>query len=159
MHRPSGERALGSIDTPNAVRGASTGFTVLLLGGLLMPLVATVAPPLGGVWLTATAILAFGIAGARIGNSALPARHGAVAAVGSYLLIVPLLMMHSASRDPLQMAMTLVAAIAVGALTGWLKARIGSDQREPGPVARSSAPPHRASGTRVTQARRRRGRR
>jgi len=114
----------GRIDVPVAVRGASAGFSILLIGGLLGPLIAFKAPAIGGVFLTATAILAFFVAARKIGTAGNPALHGAVAAVLAYLLVLPLvLMMSAAGRNLAQTAMTLATAVSVGALTGWAMSR------------------------------------
>jgi hypothetical protein len=113
----------GRIDVPAAVRGASAGFSVLLIGGLLGPLIAVKAPGIGSLFLTGTAILAFFLAARKTGNATSPALHGAVAAVLAYLLVLPLVLMSSAGRDLRQSAVTLVTAISVGALTGWMNSR------------------------------------
>lgn len=118
-----------SIDTPTAVRGASRGFTVLVLGGLSAPLIAMTVPPLGAVWLTLAAVVAFTLAGARIGAAARPAVHGAVAATLAYLLVLPLVLIGPVGRDPLQIGLTLLTAVAVGGIAGMLSARRGRDQR------------------------------
>ena len=41
------------------VAGASRGFTVLLIGGVVQPWVGMLLPPLGYVWLALVAIAAF----------------------------------------------------------------------------------------------------
>ena len=112
-------RWLEDIDAPAAVRGASTGFSVLVIGGLLAPVVTSLLPLLGRtVWLPLVAILAFAVAAARIGRACRPAVHGAVAAASSYLLVLPLVVLDEAGRDPVQIAATSATACAVGALTG-----------------------------------------
>jgi hypothetical protein len=116
-------RPRGRIDVPVAVRGASAGFSVLLIGGLLGPLIAIKAPAVGGVFLTATAILAFFLAARKTGTAGNPALHGAVAAVLAYALVLPLVLMSPAGRDLRQSVMTLATAISVGALTGWMMSR------------------------------------
>lgn len=112
------------IDGPAMVRAASTGFTVLLLGGLVAPLVAAMVPVVGRFWLVLVAVAAFVIAGSRIGAAAAPAVHGAVAAVSSYLLMLPGVMMTTGLQVG-QVLTTASAAVVVGALGGYLTARFG----------------------------------
>jgi hypothetical protein len=117
-------RPRGRIDVPVAVRGASAGFSVLLIGGLLGPLIAvTVSAALGGAVLVGTAILAFFLAARKTGTASSPALHGAVAAVAAYCLVLPLVLMSPAGRDLRQSVLTLATAISVGALTGWMNSR------------------------------------
>lgn len=115
---------LEDIDAPTAVRGASTGFSVLVIGGLLAPVTASLLPMLGRtVWLPLVAILAFVVAATRIGEACRPAVHGAVAAFSSYLLVLPLVVLNESGRDPVQIAATFGTACGVGALTGYLRGR------------------------------------
>jgi hypothetical protein len=120
---PSQALPAGRIDVPAAVRGASAGFSVLLIGGLLGPLIAVKAPGIGSLFLTGTAILAFFLAARKTGRATSPALHGAVAAVAAYLLVLPLVMMSPAGRNLGQSIVTLVTAVSVGALTGWMNSR------------------------------------
>ncbi|MFL6089609.1 MAG: hypothetical protein ACJ71Z_05665 [Aeromicrobium sp.] len=119
----AGRGTVGNVDWPVAVRGASAGFSVLLIGGLLGPLAAVKVPAAGGVLLTATAIGAFFLAARKTGNAASPPVHGAVAAVLAYALVLPLVLQSAIGRDLRQIAMTTATAISVGALTGWIMAR------------------------------------
>ena len=117
----------GRVDVPNAVRGASTGFSVLLIGGLLAPMVSVASAVLAAVWLTGVAVVAFGIAARRSRLAGVPAVHGAVAAVISYVLVLPLLLPFEAARNPVQILLTAVTAVVVGAVAGSLAAgRIGA---------------------------------
>ncbi|WP_375001806.1 hypothetical protein [Aeromicrobium sp. CTD01-1L150] len=117
-------RSPGLVDVPFAVRGASAGFSVLLIGGISAPLVGFLTMPLAGtLWLTATAALAFVVAARRIGRPKVPQLHGAVAAVGAYLLVLPLVLPFQAGRDLGQIALTLATAISVGACTSWVQDR------------------------------------
>ena len=113
----------GLVDVPNAVRGASTGFSVLLIGGLLAPMVTLASTVLATVWLTGVAVVAFAVAARRSRLSGAPAAHGAVAAVFSYVLVLPLLLPFEQSRDPLQILLTTLTAVVVGAGCGSLAAR------------------------------------
>ena len=111
------------IDVPAAIRGGSAGFSILLIGGLLSPLVALAVPRLGGVWLTMIAIVSFAIAARRIGNASVPQLHGAVAAVFAYVLVLPLLLPFEGGRNLPQILLTLATAISVGASTGWIQSK------------------------------------
>lgn len=113
---------LDGIDPVAAVRGASTGFSLLVVGGLLTPL-GTKVPVVGSIWLTVVAVVAFAVAGMRIGTARRPALHGAMAAVCSYLLVVPLVLLAAAS-DARQLILTGCVAVGVGALAGAIRARI-----------------------------------
>ena len=116
----------GLIDVPNAVRGASTGFSVLLIGGLLAPMVTLASTVLATVWLTCVAVVAFAVAARRSRLAGAPAVHGAVAAVFAYVLVLPLLLPFEQSRDPLQISLTALTAVVVGAGIGSLAAgRVG----------------------------------
>ncbi|WP_214366572.1 hypothetical protein [Pseudonocardia sp. H11422] len=124
----SGRRdaAEGTIDGPTAVRAASTGFTILLLGGLLTPIAATYLPVIGRFWLLVTAVVAFAVAGRRIGTAAVPALHGACAALGSYILVLPLVLWmpgQAAGVDVEQLVSSAGMAAGVGAIAGAIAGR------------------------------------
>ncbi|OLZ42939.1 hypothetical protein [Amycolatopsis keratiniphila] len=112
------------IDAPAAVRGASSGFSVLIIGGLAQPLAVTWVQALGYVWLPLIAVIAFIVAARKIGNASLPAAHGAVAALCSYLLALPLSLLVPTGRDPLQIGLTAATAIVVGAVVGLVRGRM-----------------------------------
>jgi len=118
-------RPAGSVDVPNAVRGASTGFSILVIGGLLAPMMTLVSGPFATVWLTGVAVLAFVVAARKSRSAGSPATHGATAAVLAYVLVLPLLLPFEAGRNWQQIALTLVAAVVVGAVTGVVAARHG----------------------------------
>lgn len=123
--RPPGvqQPRLEWIDVPLTARGASRGFTILLLGGLSVPLVAAFVPALGSVWLTVSAVLAFTAAAWNARSAARPAPQGAVNAIGSYLLVLPLVLMSSADPPAVQIAATAVVGVVVGFIVGWLRGR------------------------------------
>lgn len=123
MTPPGKALPAGRVDVPVAVRGASAGFSVLLIGGLLGPLIGVKAPALGSVFLTGTAILAFFLAARKTGTATSPPLHGAIAAVLAYALVLPLVLMSDAGRNLGQSLVTLATAISVGALTGWMNSR------------------------------------
>jgi hypothetical protein len=120
---------VGRVDVPNAVRGASTGFSILLLGGLLAPFVTLVSVPAAAAWLGGVAVVAFAVAARRSRLAANPALHGAVAAVIAYVLVLPLLLPFPQGRNIQQILLTLATALVVGAATGALVARRGSGSR------------------------------
>lgn len=111
------------VDWPAAVRGASAGFSVLVVGGLLAQLAALRWPTVGTVLLTLAPVLAALIAARRSRAAGHPALHGAVAAVGAYALVLPLILQTHAVRDVRQVLLAVATMIAVGALTGWIMGR------------------------------------
>jgi len=113
----------GLVDVPNAVRGASAGFSVLIIGGLLAPMVSVASTLAAAVWLGGVAVVAFAIAARRSRLAGAPAVHGAVAAVFSYVLVLPLLLPFEQSREPMQILLTAVTAVVVGAGVASLAAR------------------------------------
>ncbi|NBH07493.1 hypothetical protein [Amycolatopsis sp. SID8362] len=118
------------IDAPVAVRGASTGFSVLVVGGLAQPLAAAWVPMFGAGWLPLVAVVAFVVASRRIGTATLPALHGGVAALCAYLLALPLALLVPAGRDPGQIALTAVTAVLTGGVVGFLRGRSRFHTRE-----------------------------
>ena len=122
MPKGTPQPPVGRIDVPNAIRGASTGFTILIIGGLLAPMWTLVSTVVAGIWLAAVAIGAFAVA-ARLSQAAgNPPVHGVVAAVTSYVLVLPLLLPFEEGRNVPQIIATFATAIVVGALAGWLAA-------------------------------------
>lgn len=111
------------VDGIAAVRGASTGFSVLLLGGMVTPLVAIMGPSLSIGWLPLVAVSAFVIAAFRVGDSSLPWLQGMMASVGSYLLVLPLVLIAPTGRNPIQVVLTFAIAILIGGLTGHCRGR------------------------------------
>ncbi|GAB2988427.1 hypothetical protein LWP59_08715 [Amycolatopsis acidiphila] len=108
----------GGIDAGALIRGCSQGFTALVLGGLFMPLAVRI-PVVGPFWLTVVAVVAFAVAGTRIGGSRWPPLQGAAAAVGSYILVLPLVLAGGAgSAEFEQIGLTSAAALVVGAVAG-----------------------------------------
>lgn len=79
------------LDVLGVTKGASRGFAVLLLGGLLQPLVGTLSPTVGYYWLVAVAVVAF--VGAAVLATPRGSHNswinGSCAAVASSLLILP----------------------------------------------------------------------
>ncbi|WP_445548686.1 hypothetical protein, partial [Frankia sp. CiP1_Cm_nod2] len=123
MAGSTGNGWLDGVDMTAVVRGSSRGFTVLVLGGLIAPAVATVSGALGVLILTGSAAAAFVAAALRQGTTTDGGRHGALAAVGAYLLVLPLVLLAQAGRNPAQISMTLAAAVVVGFVAGSVTAR------------------------------------
>lgn len=113
----------GRIDVPNAVRGASTGFSVLLIGGLLAPFLTLVSTVAAAGWLAAVAVVAFAVAARHSRRAGNPGLHGAVAALFAYVLVLPLLLPFEQGRDVGQIALTTVTAVVVGAASAMFMAR------------------------------------
>ena len=106
------------VDVVAAARGASAGFSVLLIGGLMAPLVAVIAPSVAGVWIPAVAVAAFTVAAWRPHRASNPIVHGAVCAVGAYVLVLPLLLPFEAGRNWKYIAITFAMAVVIGGLAG-----------------------------------------
>jgi len=124
-HNPrSTRRPTAAVDVPQAVRGASSGFSVLLIGGLIAPLASIPSPLLGSVWVTTTAIVAFVVAGRKIGAATSPELQGAVASVLAYMLVLPLLLPFEAGRNAQQILLTFSTAACVGAVSGWIQSHL-----------------------------------
>ena len=110
------------IDWVALVRGASTGFSVLVVGGLAAPIMSNL-PLVGAPWLIITAVVAFVVAGSRIGHAVTPAVQGASTAVAAYLLCLPLVVLATRSLDLSQLGLTMLTAVLMGGLAGHLAGR------------------------------------
>lgn len=110
------------IDWGYAARGASTALTILVLGGLSAPIAARV-PVVGPWWLILTAVVAFAVAGSRIGDALSPVLHGATTALIGYLLVLPLVALGAGELPPSQLVFTALVAVVVGGGSGVLAGR------------------------------------
>jgi hypothetical protein len=111
-------RASGYADV---IRGAFRGFGVLFVGGMVHPLVLQLLEPLGFVWLLLVAVVAFGVAAVTatpVGTPVSAWRQAPIAAVASYLLIIPLVRVGSGELPPLQLGLTTLTAILTGVVIG-----------------------------------------
>jgi hypothetical protein len=108
---------LDEIDPVSVVRGSSAGFSVLVIGGLVAPIAAVKLPGVGGLALFVAAVAGFAYASARQWNGPRPVAQGVLAAVGAYVLVLPLVVMARHGWDVVQVASTLATAVVVGALT------------------------------------------
>lgn len=118
----------------DVVRGASRGFGVLFVGGLVHPAVARLAEPLGYVWLPLVAVVAFGTAAVAATPTGTPVsawRQAPIAAVGSYLLIVPLVRAGAGELPLLQLVLTAGTAVVVGAVVGLARTSYAARAVEP----------------------------
>lgn len=121
---PSANGGPDPIDVGEVARAVSAGFLILVFGGLIQPVVTAFVPVVGVIWLILVAVAAFSVAGARVGRTAPnPPLHGSGAAMLSYVLVVPLLFING-TFDPLYAVCTFVAAAIVGALAGYIGARM-----------------------------------
>lgn len=110
------------------VSGASRGFTVLLLGGVVQPWVGVLVPALGYVWLALVAVAAFAFAARPrtirgVSPSDLRVDRvlvGVAAAIGSYALVLPLVLAAAGAVPWEQVVLTSGTALVVGALVGAL---------------------------------------
>ena len=124
---PTGKAPLPAarIDFPVAVRGASSGFSVLVIGVLLGQLILFLAPNSPALAVVfAPYVLGSYVAARKVGNATLPALHGMAASVGAYLLTLPLLLLMMLDAQPLEsiryLATGLTLSIGIGAITGWM---------------------------------------
>ena len=92
---------------------------ILVIGALLQPIATAVAPLVGASFLLITAVVAFTFAGFRTGDSHRPLFQGAVTAAGSYVFLLPLSFVASASVEPQQVLATAAVAVATGGLAGF----------------------------------------
>lgn len=111
----------GAVDVPAVVRGASVGFSVLVVGGLLAPMAVQVWAGLGLVWLPAVAVIAFAWAAGKACVVRETPVQGVLSAVTAYILVLPLVALGSGGIDAGQVSLTVLAAIAVGGCTAPLR--------------------------------------
>jgi hypothetical protein len=124
-HSRSPDAVAYGIDMIALVKGASMAFSVLVIGGLATPLIASLVPvaSAGTLWVVLVSAAAFTLAGRRIGEATHPALHGAAAALGAYLLVLPLIALWGAPLVWWQVAVTALVAAAVGAVAGFVSGR------------------------------------
>lgn len=118
-------------------RGASTGFTVLFVGGWLYPAAQRLSPVAGTVFVVVVGAIGFGAAGARCGRVEFAALHGVVAAVLSYALMTPVILITNRGLLLSGLGWAILGAVLVGGAAAQLAARRGSEDVEPN-AARSS---------------------
>jgi hypothetical protein len=109
------------------VRGASTAFTVLLIGDIAAPLVGhflahTPLRLLGVWWLVVVSVIAYVVGGVRSSAPTLPWLHGAAAAAGAWLLMLPIRLALTRLGDLRAIAVDLGIAVLAGVAGGLLGA-------------------------------------
>jgi len=129
MPKGTPSTAVGSVDVPNAVRGASTGFSILVIGFLLAFFVSMTSQAATLIWIAAVGVVAFATAARRSQQAANPFLHGAAAALLSFALVLPLLLPFKEGRDPLSLGLSVLGALVVGPISGWWFAGRGRPRR------------------------------
>ncbi|MGQ0573127.1 MAG: hypothetical protein ACT4RN_02860 [Pseudonocardia sp.] len=126
----SPEGVVSGIDLIALVKGAAIAFCVLVVGGLATPLVVRALPlaaeqvPAAYAWgSAAVAIGAFVLAGSRIGEATRPVLHGGAAALGAYLLYLPLTLIVGTAQPVTTVLLAALVAVLIGALTGLVSGR------------------------------------
>lgn len=109
-----------TIDEVALIRGASTGFTVLLVGELLAPVAGRVDPTLGLLWVSLVGAAGFVAAGTRIGQARVPWLHGGAAALLALSLTMPLRLVAGldTGADWYRVGVSAVFGMVVGSLAG-----------------------------------------
>jgi hypothetical protein len=123
---PVEPEAASAVDVPLVIRGASVGFTVLVVGELVALAMATAAPGPASLLLALTGAAGSVAAAYAAARSGPPAAQGALAAVAAYLLTVPLRLM-AGGVNPLRVWMDLSFALVIG----WVAGRRLSRTRSP----------------------------
>jgi hypothetical protein len=111
------------VDWVLVVRGASTGFTVLVISGLVNPIVSNINPLAGLIFLVAGALGASVVASWRTRTADSPVLSGAVAALISYTLVIPLIYLGERQLDFRVVLLFAALALIVGAITGLVISR------------------------------------
>lgn len=108
------------LDEAALVRGASKGFTVLVVGELAAPLVAGLGSTLGLLWLSLVGAAGFVTAGSSIGHARSCWLQGALAALTALSLTVPLRLLVGLDTAEQWYAVGISAGfgVVVGALAG-----------------------------------------
>jgi hypothetical protein len=112
------------IDVAGVVRGASGGFSVLVVGELVAIAVGLVSGPVGGVVFALTAAAGPVTAGTLAARSGPPVLQGVLAAVLAYVLTVPL-RLAGPGLPASEATFGVVAAAVLGAVAGRLAQRAG----------------------------------
>jgi hypothetical protein len=108
------------VDWVIAVRGASLGFTILVISGLLQPIVARYSEVIGLVWLVLGTLVASAAASWRVGPADSPVLTGVFASLFGYTLSVPLIYVSERRIVWPDVAMFAALAVAFGAIVGYL---------------------------------------
>ena len=103
------------------IRGIFRGFAVLFVGGMIQPLIAQLSSVVAYAWLPIVAVVAFGAAAVLATPPGTPTdgwRQGPLAAVGSYLMVLPLVRLGAGELPVLQLALTTATAVLTGTAVG-----------------------------------------
>lgn len=111
------------VDWVRVVRGASAGFTVLVLVGLASPILASLAPWAPLLWLVVGSLAGYILAAIKVGPADSPILTGAWAALFAYTLTVPMIYISTRKLDLHYVLIFAGSAVAVGGLTGYLMGR------------------------------------
>jgi hypothetical protein len=113
-----------ALDWGALARGASSGFTVLFIGGWLYPAALKLGPTGEVGYLVAVGLIGFGLAGVRCGQAAAPALHGSIAAVLGYVLMVPVILIAHRETFGGQLGWAVLGALLVGGAAGHISGRL-----------------------------------
>lgn len=149
-----------TIDGVECLRAGSAALTVLFVGGELTRIVITFVPTSRYWWLPLVAIVAYSVAGSRVGEARRPPLQGALAALAAWALVgIGRLGWGFAGYTPALTFIELLPAIGIGALAGHLAGeraeRAAALRRQREIDLRKS----RAAGKAARRARRRNGER
>lgn len=111
-------RPAADYDVSALVKGASAGFTILILGELLAPLAGALGGLVAGLWLSLVGAAGFAVAGRRVGRARKTLMQGAAAALGALTLTLPLRLLAGAQQSAYAFAVTAVFAVVIGGLSG-----------------------------------------
>jgi hypothetical protein len=111
------------IDWVQAVRGASTGFTVLVISGLINNPIRQASWWAGLVEIVLGLLIAGVVAGWRTRTADAPMLSGGVAALLSFTLTIPLMYLSSAPIDYKVAVLAGAGLTAVGAVSGLVLSR------------------------------------
>lgn len=130
------------MDWPLVARGAGTGFSVLLITGLLTPLLVLYEPSLASAWLVAATLAGFAAAGWRTRTAAVPALNGAAGGAIAYLLTVPMLLLQHQPFRLAEVVPVVASGLVVGGAVSWAAARrVRSRRQRRSPHGGSHTPP------------------
>lgn len=114
---------LDRVDWARVARGASSGFTVLVFSGLVDPMVSSLNPVAGLVFLVVGALGGSVLAACRARSPDAPVLSGASAALLSYTLVVPLIYMAQRRLDFRVVLGFAALAVVVGGVSGLVAGR------------------------------------
>lgn len=103
------------------VRNGSSGFTILALGAIAVPLVDTVTTLSLGNCFLIVACIGGAVAGARSGKSRWRTVQGMVSALASYLLFLPVVVFGILGHSNVPLEGGALVAVAAGAALGRLR--------------------------------------